>query len=205
MYRTPLAAVLSIPRRAISHSACLAAAAPSRQAPPYNPQSHPNLPSKSLAWSSVVASTRPPLSQPRTSRDLAQPAPLDSHTLWDNLSSTLAGVRRNEVVPPAKRWEAASIASEKQIASLQKPAGIFSGRSVEVTRNNVSGAYWGVMRILTQNNVRAELRRAMRHEKPTDMRRRLKSERHRKRFADQVCVLHLHEMFQSHGAELDVC
>ncbi|KAF8323187.1 hypothetical protein DL93DRAFT_2070738 [Clavulina sp. PMI_390] len=36
------------------------------------------------------------------------------------------------------------------------------------------------------NNVRGELRLVERYEKPTDKRRRLKSERHRRRFADMI-------------------
>ena len=183
MYRRPLAAAaFSISRRSISQTAVSTAASPAaKQTPPYNPQTHPNLRSTpNPVWASVLTTIQPPQFQPRSTSSTSNSNP------WDLMTDVLNVTRSREYIPPAKHWEIASIMSEKQIASLQKPAGIYSGRSVEVVRHNVSQAFWAVNKILTQNNVRRELRRAERHEKPTDMRRRLKSERHRKRFADQV-------------------
>jgi ribosomal protein S21 len=60
------------------------------------------------------------------------------------------------------------------------------GRSVKVMESNVNDAYRTLMRRLSGNNVMKELRQAARHEKKGDKRRRLQSERHRRRFAAEV-------------------
>lgn len=70
---------------------------------------------------------------------------------------------------------------------MKPEAGKYTGRSVVVTEYTPLQAALGRMnRVLNQNKVRTELRLIERYEKPTDKRRRLKSERHRRRFAEMV-------------------
>lgn len=70
-------------------------------------------------------------------------------------------------------------------------AGKYAGRSLNVTEFiPLQFALGRLGRVLTQNNVRKGLRLVERYEKPTDKRRRLKSERHRRRFAEMVGELH---------------
>lgn len=61
-----------------------------------------------------------------------------------------------------------------------------TGRSREVSYNDVAGAYRQLMAILRRNEVRKELRLGDRYEKPNQERRRKRSERHRRRFADMI-------------------
>jgi small subunit ribosomal protein MRP21 len=62
----------------------------------------------------------------------------------------------------------------------------FVGRSVLVMNGNVADAYQKLNSILGRNKVRAQLRRAERHEKKGEKRRRLSSERWRRQFAHEV-------------------
>ncbi|CDR98828.1 related to MRP21-mitochondrial ribosomal protein of the small subunit [Sporisorium scitamineum] len=67
------------------------------------------------------------------------------------------------------------------------PATPFSGRSIRVTpQADPARAYAQLSVLLRRNNVRQELRLQQRYEKPNQERRRKKSERHRRRFADMV-------------------
>lgn len=62
------------------------------------------------------------------------------------------------------------------------------GRSVPVNNEkSFSGAYMELQQILRRNLVSYELRLAERHEKKGYKRRRLASDRHRRRFAHEVC------------------
>lgn len=73
------------------------------------------------------------------------------------------------------------------MAASRPAAGKYSGRSVEVTSfRPVAAALGRLNRTLNQNNVKKELRLEERFEKPNAKRRRLKSERHRRRFAEMV-------------------
>lgn len=72
---------------------------------------------------------------------------------------------------------------------LPKPCTPTTGRSLSMTStyNNTSATlYRQLSQILNRNNVRRELRLNERYEKPNQMRRRKRSERHRRRFADMV-------------------
>ncbi|WFD32550.1 hypothetical protein MSPP1_003598 [Malassezia sp. CBS 17886] len=74
---------------------------------------------------------------------------------------------------------------------MQSPAKPTSGRSVSIANSNAQGnnatvLYRTLMRLLRRNNVRRELKLQERYEKPNQMRRRKRSERHRRRFADMV-------------------
>ncbi|KZV86560.1 hypothetical protein EXIGLDRAFT_572344, partial [Exidia glandulosa HHB12029] len=63
---------------------------------------------------------------------------------------------------------------------------LHTGRSVKVVNGNIALAYGSLRAILKRNNVESELRRAARHEKKGYKRRRLRSERWRRLFADQA-------------------
>lgn len=74
-----------------------------------------------------------------------------------------------------------------------------AGRSIDVYNKDVAAAFAKLRRTIIQNGVVKELRLAERHEKKGDKRRRLKSERWRRRFAYEVCPVLLllrlsHEM-----------
>lgn len=71
-----------------------------------------------------------------------------------------------------------------------KPATTTTGRSVSAANsygnNSAAMLYRNLMGTLRRNNVRRELRLEERYEKPNQKRRRLRSERHRRRFADMI-------------------
>ncbi|KAH6918605.1 hypothetical protein BKA70DRAFT_1554640 [Coprinopsis sp. MPI-PUGE-AT-0042] len=71
-------------------------------------------------------------------------------------------------------------------AARQPPAGPYSGRSVPVRRGNVAQSIRLLDTILQKNRVRQMLRQQQRHEKRGEKLRRLRSERWRKRFANEV-------------------
>lgn len=70
------------------------------------------------------------------------------------------------------------------------PATPTTGRSVSASNSYGSSSaamlYRNLMGTLRRNNVRRELRLEERYEKPNQKRRRLRSERHRRRFADMI-------------------
>lgn len=66
---------------------------------------------------------------------------------------------------------------------------LFLGRSVRV-KNNVAGSIRLLSRILQENRVLRTWKYQMRHEKKGVKRRRLKSQRWRRRFAHEVCFSH---------------
>jgi ribosomal protein S21 len=69
------------------------------------------------------------------------------------------------------------------------------GRSVPRPHGDtVANAYRKLSSIISRNNVRKELRMAERHEKKGPKRRRLSSERWRRRFAHEVCCSLLHRV-----------
>lgn len=63
----------------------------------------------------------------------------------------------------------------------------FEGRSVPVVNNELAVAFVKLRRILDRNRVQKELRLTERHEKKGYKRRRLASQRWRRRFAHEVC------------------
>lgn len=70
----------------------------------------------------------------------------------------------------------------------------FTGRTVSTWSKrgvDFGFAYMKLSRILRENHVRRELRLQARHEKSGVKRRRLRSERWRKRFAHEVCSLRI--------------
>ncbi|CAE6499534.1 unnamed protein product [Rhizoctonia solani] len=73
---------------------------------------------------------------------------------------------------------------EGVLRELKAPGNVYTGRSVPVNEHmDVSYAYRRLHAILNRNRVRSELFLQRRYEKPSDRERRLKSERHRRRFA----------------------
>jgi ribosomal protein S21 len=66
---------------------------------------------------------------------------------------------------------------------------IHAGRSVPVVKGDVESAYRKLSRVLGQNQVVRELRANERHEKVGVKRRRLRSERWRRRFAHEVRII----------------
>lgn len=78
---------------------------------------------------------------------------------------------------------------ERPTFGLSKPSTPITGRSVSMPNayNNTSATlYRQISQILNRNNVRRELRLNDRYEKPNQKRRRKRSERHRRRFADMI-------------------
>jgi len=67
-----------------------------------------------------------------------------------------------------------------------QPGNTYSGRSVEVNEGDVGQAFRKLDAIMGKNNVWAELRKTARHERKGEKRRRLQSERWRRRFKEEV-------------------
>lgn len=84
---------------------------------------------------------------------------------------------------PEIRWQQNS---ETDLAKLALPQDAYAGRSVEVRNGNVGEALARLQTILQRNRVQAEIRATSRHEKKGEKRRRLRSQRWRRRFAHEV-------------------
>ncbi|WFD04795.1 hypothetical protein MVES1_000119 [Malassezia vespertilionis] len=73
---------------------------------------------------------------------------------------------------------------------MSSPATPTTGRSISAANtygnNSASMLYRNLMSTLRRNNIRRELKLGERYEKPNQMRRRKRSERHRRRFADMI-------------------
>lgn len=76
--------------------------------------------------------------------------------------------------------------SRFKMANLKQPNGPYAGRSIEVKNGNVAEALNQLQYTLQRNRVITELRLTARHEKKGYKRRRLSSERWRRRFAHEV-------------------
>ncbi|KAI0054045.1 hypothetical protein FA95DRAFT_1551843 [Auriscalpium vulgare] len=76
--------------------------------------------------------------------------------------------------------------SDREMKHLPPPQNAYAGRSVEVRNGDIAHALDVLQGTLAKNNVFAELKRAARHEKKGYKRRRLSSERWRRRFAEEV-------------------
>ncbi|KAF9532956.1 hypothetical protein CPB83DRAFT_846669 [Crepidotus variabilis] len=93
---------------------------------------------------------------------------------------------KSELSTPEARWKEQS-QKFMQLAGNQPPAHAYSGRTVEIkTNGDLATAYRQLDGILARNKVRWTLKMTERHEKPGVKRRRLSSERWRKRFANEV-------------------
>jgi len=103
---------------------------------------------------------------------------------------------------PDKRWNLVEEYAEKNVIPKRNPEEIwqersnklepnpplnnYAGRSVLVRTDNISGALKSLSRRLKANNVYQTWKYQMRHEKKGVKRRRLKSQRWRRRFADEI-------------------
>lgn len=76
--------------------------------------------------------------------------------------------------------------SDRIALRLPQVKDAYYGRSVPVVKGDVEAAYKKLNRVLAQNQVVRELRANERHEKVGYKRRRLRSERWRRRFAHEV-------------------
>ncbi|KAI0957591.1 hypothetical protein AcW1_005933 [Taiwanofungus camphoratus] len=108
-------------------------------------------------------------------------APLDTN--WKFLQGKLEEVVVNVDSTAEEIWK---YREDLIVQSLPKPTDAYSGRSIDVYNKDVAAAFAKLRRTIIQNGVVKELRLAERHEKKGDKRRRLKSERWRRRFAYEV-------------------
>jgi ribosomal protein S21 len=87
-------------------------------------------------------------------------------------------------------------ASDKVLSKASRPGTPYSGRSIGVRdgqritgpsqANDIASAYRMLMARLGRNSIKKELRLAEYYEKPSDKKRRLAMERHRRRFQELV-------------------
>ncbi|KAF8636471.1 hypothetical protein AX17_003287 [Amanita inopinata Kibby_2008] len=97
--------------------------------------------------------------------------------------STLGLQSTKPILDPNAEWARMSKEASK---SDHTPMNAYSGRSVRVFNGNLTDAFRKLDGILARNKVRAQLRLGERHEQKGAKRRRLSSERWRKRFAHEV-------------------
>ncbi|KLO18584.1 hypothetical protein SCHPADRAFT_993473 [Schizopora paradoxa] len=107
--------------------------------------------------------------------------------VWDMSEQTSMGSKkpyrsRHESQSPADRW---SLTSSNFMDRAAQPGNTYSGRSVEVNDGDIGNAFRRLDAIMGRNNVWAELRKT-RHERKGEKRRRLESERWRRRFKEEV-------------------
>ena len=106
-------------------------------------------------------------------------------TDWNNavgnaIIKPTAKARNNDEIWLQKSQEAT------RHAALHPPPGPYAGRSVKVNGGNVAEAYVRLDNLLKRNFVKRTVRLTERHEKKGVKRRRLRSERWRKQFANEV-------------------
>ncbi|KAA1471195.1 hypothetical protein DENSPDRAFT_98485 [Dentipellis sp. KUC8613] len=106
---------------------------------------------------------------------------------WSVLDTTYDAQRTERTTQYVKsaeeRWEQRS---KNVVASLLPPGNAYAGRSVEVKNGAVTDALRRLQATLMRNRVHQELRMTARHEKKGVKRRRLRSQRWRRRFAHEV-------------------
>jgi small subunit ribosomal protein MRP21 len=91
----------------------------------------------------------------------------------------------NQVLDPIVEFE--ELWKNREIRGPPKPGKPRDGRTVDIDQNTDFQRTFQILNsILGRNNIRHELRMGERYEKPNQKRRRLRSERHRRRFADAV-------------------
>lgn len=144
---------------------------------------HLTAPLRTATWRSFGAATRIPgvLRAHSTVSGPSRPTSALDPSMWASVGRIMSNLEQHN--KPEEIWKSRSASRRREIAP---PPGTYSGRSVPVFRNDVGGAYNKLQGLLARNQVRKELRLTERHEKRSDMKRRLKSERHRKRFAEFV-------------------
>ncbi|KAI0082683.1 hypothetical protein K474DRAFT_1702680 [Panus rudis PR-1116 ss-1] len=122
----------------------------------------------------------PSPTSPTTATKPKEPSPE-----WGFLKNTLSEKLNKIQLSPEEAWLKHS---NTDVKGLSPPPGPYSGRSVFLQKSNDSFAiaYSNLQQILRRNQVAYELRLSERHEKKGYKRRRLASERHRRRFAHEV-------------------
>ncbi|KZV71655.1 hypothetical protein PENSPDRAFT_664281 [Peniophora sp. CONT] len=119
-----------------------------------------------------------------------------SPTNWLTLDAAVASrtakqsEEKQKKIGPTTVAESWADMSDKAVARLGPPLGKYAGRSVEVQRQDLATALRRLNTILFENRVHAERVRNLRHEKKGYKRRRLASERWRRRFAHEACHMH---------------
>lgn len=124
-----------------------------------------NIDGSMQAWNAALRSVvpLPASSRPQTSLDLQR-----------------AGKKRSELEEMEYLWQ------NREKNGADRPVIPSDGRSVPVSNGDIGRAMNNLNAIFRANNVRTELRLGERYEKPNQKRRRLASERHRRRFAHMV-------------------
>lgn len=88
---------------------------------------------------------------------------------------------------PDKWWKAAELGQMNG-----NPGNNFSGRSIPVRPGGYVQAYHSLKKMMYLSQMKREIKIYERHEKPSTKKRRLKMERHRRRFQEEVgCVVDL--------------
>jgi len=109
-----------------------------------------------------------------------------SNKIWAGTFEFVAkSISSRPELSPAERWEK----QHEAFMDRNEVAGTaYSGRTESVTKHQVplSIAWMRLNRTVRMNNLRQELRSQARFEKPGEKRRRLRSERWRRRFAEEV-------------------
>ena len=113
-----------------------------------------------------------PASEQKPVNERSVPRPLDQLDLFASL--------QHDMTPKA------TYTNEADEITFKETGNQYSGRSVQARDGNFAGAYRRLSGILGRNRIKKELRLGEHHEKGSERSRRLKSERHRRRFADLV-------------------
>ncbi|KAL6308992.1 hypothetical protein BKA93DRAFT_821826 [Sparassis latifolia] len=116
--------------------------------------------------------------QPVYTRAIPRPSGKMYDFLLHTTKETVARTKSPDEV--WKEWELT------RVNHLVKPSNAYSGRSIPVGKYEAGSAYIRLMRIIRNNKLIREMVAARRHEKKGEKRRRLKSERWRRRFAHEV-------------------
>ncbi|QRW16297.1 ribosomal protein S21 [Rhizoctonia solani] len=118
-----------------------------------------------------------PRIEPSSSPTHAAQSTGSSSDIFSGLTTALLSTE----ITPSDRWISVH---DGVLREPKAPGNVYTGRSVPVTDlMDVPSAYRRLHSILNRNRVRSELYLQRRYEKPSDRERRLKSERHRRRFA----------------------
>lgn len=133
-----------------------------------------------LDWKSLDAAVSNRSEQLRNEKQ-HKSGPTSVAETWANLSDKAVA----RLGPPPGKYAGTYLRASMPMLSKNHVA----GRSVEVQRGDLAGALRRLNGILFENRVHAERVRNLRHEKKGYKRRRLASERWRRRFAHEVCHL----------------
>jgi len=137
----------------------------------------------SIQWLPSSLGLSRPLVYLRTYSWSSQSQPANWSHLNDIYGKAVDVNPKGPSMSPEERWY---MLSRSKTAVSTLPKGPYAGRSFEVKNGNVAEALNKLQYTLWRNRVSSELRLTARHEKKGYKRRRLSSERWRKRFAHEV-------------------